>query len=139
MVNEIDNIPYSQRPWGTFGIKQIINTKQKLGLGIENDNKILSEELYKPIRKNYLRRKIIVNHIDEIFAANLVEMQKFSKINKGYRYLLTCIDIFSKYAFVIPLKDKKGITIKNSLQKIFKKENLNFYGQIMEKNFIIIK
>ena len=67
------------------------------------------------------------------------EMQKFSKINKGYRYLLTCIDIFSKFAFVIPLKDKKGITIKNALQKIFKKENLNFYGLIMEKNFIIIK
>ena len=41
-------------------------------------------------------------------------MQKFSKINKNYRYLLTCIDIFSKFVFVIPLKDKKGITIKNS-------------------------
>ena len=78
-----------------------------LGLGVENDNKILSEDLHKPKRKNYLRRKIIVNHLNEIFAADLVEMQKFSKINKEYRYLLTCIDIFSKYAFVIPLKDKK--------------------------------
>ena len=66
-------------------------------------------------------------------------MQKFSKINKGYRYLLTCIHIFSKFAFVIPLKDKKGISIKNALQKLLKKENLNFYGLIMEKNFIIIK
>ena len=46
-------------------------------------------------------------------------MQKFAKLNKGYRYLLTCIDIFSKFAWVIPLKDKKGITIKNALQKIF--------------------
>ena len=99
MVNEINDIPYSQRPWGTFGVKQIINTKQKLGLGVENDYKILSEELRKPKRKNYVRRKIIVNHIDEIFAADLVEMQKFSEINKGCRYLLTCIDIFSKYAF----------------------------------------
>ena len=43
-------------------------------------------------------------------------------MNKGYRYLLTCIDIFSKFAFVIPLKDKKGITIKNALQKIKKKK-----------------
>ena len=126
IVNEINDIPYNQRPWGTFGIKQIINTKQKLGMGVENDNKILSEELHKPKRKNYLRRKIIVNHIDEIFAADLVEMQKFSKINKGYRYLLPCIDIFSKYAFVIPLKDKKGITIKNSLQKIFSKRKPKF-------------
>ena len=54
--------------------------------------------------------KIIINHIDEIFAADLVEMQKFAKLNKGYRYLLTCIDIFSKYSWVIPLKDKKGFT-----------------------------
>ena len=112
MVKEIDNIPYKERPWGTYAIKEIINTKQKLGLGEENHNKILSEELHKSKRKNYPTRKIIVNHIDEIFAVDLVEMQKFAKLNKGYRYLLTCIDIFSKYNWVIPLKDKKGITIK---------------------------
>ena len=81
MVEEIDNIPFKEKPWVTFAMKQIINTKQKLGLGIEN-NKILSEELHKPKRKNYPRRKIIVNHIDEIFAAHLADMQKFAKINK---------------------------------------------------------
>ena len=89
-----------------------------MGLGVEN-NKILSEELHKPRRKKFPRRKIIVNHIDEIFAADLVELQKFAKLNKGYRYLLTCIDIFSKYSWVIPLKDKKGINVKNALEKIF--------------------
>ena len=114
-------------------------SKKTLRLGVENDNKILSDELHKPKRKNYIRRKIIVNHIDEIFAADLIEMQKFSKINRGYRYLLTFIDIFSKYAFVIPLKDKKGITIKILYKKFLIKENLNFYGLILEKNFIIIK
>ena len=126
MVKEIDNIPYKERPWGTFLIKQIIDEKQKLGLGIENHNEILSEELHKPKRKTYPRRKIIVSHIDEIFAADLVEMQKFTKLNKGYRYLLTCIDMFSKYSWVIPLKDKKGITIKNALQKIFKQRKCKF-------------
>ena len=126
MVKEIDNIPFKERPWGTFAIKQIINTKQKLGLGVENSNKILSEELHKPKRKNFPRRKIIVNHIDEIFAADLVEMQKFAKLNRGYRYLLTCIDIFSKYSWVIPLKDKKGINVKNALQKIFKERSPKF-------------
>ena len=78
MVKEIDDIPYKERPWGTFIIKQIIDEKQKLGLGVENHNKILSEELHKPKRKNYPRRRIIVNHIDEIFAVDLVEMQKFA-------------------------------------------------------------
>ena len=126
MVKEINNIPYNERPWSTYAIKQIINTKQKLGLGVENHDKILSEELHKAKRKNYPRRRIIVNHIDEIFAADLVEMQKFAKLNKGYRYLLTCINIFSKFAWVIPLKDKRGITIKNALEKIFKERKPKF-------------
>ena len=93
---------------------------------VENHNKILSEELHKAKRKNYPRRKIIVNHIDEIFAADLVEMQKFAKLNRGYRYFLTRIDIFSKHSWVIPLKDKKGINVKNAFQKIFKQRKCKF-------------
>ena len=121
-------------PWD-IAAYTAIKGKKTLGLGVENDTKILSEELHKPRRNNYLRRKIIVNHIDEIFAADLVEMQKFSKINKGYRYLFTCIDTFSKYAFAIPLKDKKGITIKNALQKIFNKRKLEFLWTDNGKEF----
>ena len=135
MVKEIDNIPFKEKPWGTFAIKQIINTKQKLGLGIDNSNKILTEELHKPKRKNFPRRKIIVNHIDEIFAADLVEMQKFAKLNKGYRYLLTCIDIFSNYSWVIPLKDKKGINVKNALEKIFKEKKCKYLWTDRGKEF----
>ena len=126
MIKAINELPYKDQQYGTFLVKNIIRSKRKLGLGVENHNKILSEELHKPKRKNYTRRKIVVNHIDEIFAADLVEMQKFAKLNKGYRYLLTCIDIFSKFAWVIPLKDKKGITIKNALQKIFKQRKCKF-------------
>ena len=124
MIKAINELPYNQQQYGTFLVKNIIKSKRKLGLGVHN--KILSEELHKSKRKNYPRRKIIVNHIDEIFAADLVEMQKFAKLNKGYRYLLTCIDIFSKFSWVIPLKDKKGITIKNALQKIFKQRKCKF-------------
>ena len=126
MIKAINELPYNQQQYGTFLVKNIIRSKRKLGLGVEDHNKILSEELHKSKRKNYPRRKIIVNHIDEIFAADLVEMQKFAKLNKGYRYLLTCIDIFSKYSWVIPLKDKRGITIKNALQKIFKQRKPKF-------------
>ena len=126
MIKAINELPYKDQQYGTFLVKNIIRSKRKLGLGVENHNKILSEELHKPKRKNYPRRKIIVNHINEIFAADLVEMQKFAKLNRGYRYLLTCIDIFSKYSWVIPLKDKKGITIKNALEKIFKQRKPKF-------------
>ena len=135
MIKAINELPYKDQQYGTFLVKNIIRSKRKLGLGVENHNKILSEELHKPKRKNYTRRKIIVNHIDEIFAADLVEMQKFSKLNKGYRYLLTCIDIFSKFSWVIPLKDKKGITIKNTLEKIFKERKPNFLWTDNGKEF----
>ena len=135
MIKAINELPYKDQQYGTFLVKNIIRSKRKLGLGVENHNKILSEELHKPKRKNFPRRKIIVNHIDEIFAADLVEMQKFAKLNKGYRYLLTCIDIFSKFAWVIPLKDKKGITIKNALEKIFNKRKPKFLWTDRGKEF----
>ena len=133
MIKSINELPYNQQQYGTFLVKNIIRSKRKLGLGVHN--KILSEELHKSKRKNYPRRKIIVNHIDEIFAADLIEMQKFVKLNKGYRYLLTCIDIFSKFAWVIPLKDKKGITIKNALEKIFNKRKTKFLWTDNGKEF----
>ena len=126
MIKAINELPYNQQQYGTFLVKNIIRSKRKLGLGVENHNKILSVELHKSKRKNYTRRKIIVNHIDEIFAVDLVEMQKFAKLNKGYRYLITCIDIFSKFAWVILLKDKRGITIKQALQRIFKQRKPKF-------------
>ena len=135
MIKAINELPYNQQQYGTFLVKNIIRSKRKLGLGVENHNKILSEELHKSKRKNYPRRKIIVNHINEIFAADLVEIQKFAKLNKGYRYLLTCIDIFSKFAWVIPLKDKKGITIKNALEKIFKQRKPKFLWTDNGKEF----
>ena len=50
-------------------------------------------------------------------------MQLLSKLNKGFRFLLCVIDIYSKYAWVIPFKDKKGVSIVNAFQKIFKKCN----------------
>ena len=135
MIKAINKLPYNQQQYGTFLVKNIIRSKRKLGFGVENHNKILSEELHKSKRKNYPRLKIIVNHIDEIFAADLVEMQKFAKLNKGYRYLLTCIDIFSKYSWVIPLKDKKGITIKNALEKIFNERKPKFLWTDNGKEF----
>ena len=56
--------------------------------------------------------------MDNIWSVNLADMQVISKVNnKGFRFLLCIIDIYSKYACVIPLKDKKGITITNAVQK----------------------
>ena len=55
--------------------------------------------------------------MDNIWGADLADMQLIRKFNKGISFLLCVIDIFSKFAWVIPLKDKNGITITNALQK----------------------
>ena len=58
-----------------------------------------------------------------IWSADLADMQLLSKFNKELRFLLCLIDIFSKYAWVIPLKDKKGVSIVNAFQKLLKESN----------------
>lgn len=59
-----------------------------------------------------------VYEIDDVWGADLVEMQEWSKHNKGYKYMLNVIDVFSKFAWSIPLKDKTGLTVLNALKSI---------------------
>ena len=79
-------------------------------------NKELAEELHKPNIRKFEKRKVHSPFIDNIWGADLAGIQLISKFNKGIRFSLCVIDIFSKYAWVIPLKDKKGITITNDLK-----------------------
>ena len=60
---------------------------------------------------------------DNIWGANLADMQLIGKFNKGVSFLLCLIDVSSKYTWVIPLKDKRGITITNAFQKILDESN----------------
>ena len=80
----------------------------------------LAHELYKPVTKNFSKRTVISNGIDKILAADLLEMQKFSKWNKGIKYLLMVIDVFSKYGWIKPLKDKKTESVSKAFDEIFK-------------------
>ena len=81
----------------------------------------LAEELHKPITKNFRKRRVISKGVDKIWTADLVEIQKFSKGNKGIKYLLMVIDIFSKYGWIKPLKDKKTESVSSAFDEIFKK------------------
>ena len=83
----------------------------------------LAEELCKPIIRKFKKEKVYSGFRDNIWGADLVDVQLISKFNKGYRFLLCVIDIFSKYAWVIFLKDKKGVSIANASQKILKDSN----------------
>ena len=81
---------------------------------------MLAEELHKPVKRKFRKRRVLVSGIDKIWAADLADMQALSKENEGYKFLLLVIDTFSKYGWIVPLKDKKGETIVNALKEIFK-------------------
>ena len=90
-------------------------------LATNKENVQLANELHKPIIKKFDKRKVYSSFKDNIWGVDLADMQLLSKSNKRLRFLLCVIDIFSKYTWVIPLKDKKGISIVNAFQIIFKK------------------
>ena len=93
------------------------------GSGIRNENisnRELAKELYKPVIRKFKKRKVHSPFIDNIWGSGLVDMQLISKFNKEFRLLLCLFYIYSRYACVVPLKDKKGITITNAFQKILK-------------------
>ena len=83
----------------------------------------LAEELYKSIIRNFKEVPVNSGFKDNIWGADLADMQLISKFNKRFRFLLWVIDIFSKYAWVVPLKDKKGVSIVDAFQKILDDSN----------------
>ena len=98
------------------GVKKLKDTKKL-------SSSILADELHKPVIKKFDKRKVYSQFKDSIWGVELADMQLLSRKNKGTKYLLCAIDLFSKYAFVIPLKDKKGISIVNAFNKIVKQSN----------------
>ena len=84
--------------------------KKSKGAGIKNEikeNQQLANELHKPILRKFKKRKVYSSFKDNIWGVDLANVQLISKYNKGIRYFLCAIDLFSKYAFVVPLKDKR--------------------------------
>ena len=81
---------------------------------------ILADELHKPVIKKFNKRKVYSQFKDNIWGVDLADMRSLSRKNKGIKYLLRPIDLYSKYAFVVLLKDKKGISIFNAFNKIIK-------------------
>ena len=76
---------------------------------INEPNYQLEIELHKPISRKFKKGKLYSSFINNIWGVSLADMQSLGKYNKGDKYLLSAIDLFSKYAWFVPLKDKKGL------------------------------
>ena len=119
------------------------NAKQS-SLERTGNNKVLAEELHKPVIKKVNKREAYSQFRDNIWGVDLADTQSLCKKNKGIKYILCAIDLFSKYAFVVPLEDKKGIGIVNAFNKIINQPNRKpnkiwvdqgseFYNRVFEK------
>ena len=95
--------------------------KKTMGSGVNNESSKLADELHKPIIRKFNERKVYSSFKDNIWGVDLADMQLLSKFNKGIKYLLCVIDLFSIYAFVVPLKYKRGVSIVNAFQSILDK------------------
>ena len=119
----LKNVYYTPKHASSYGginaIKRVVPKKYK-----KQVQPWLSQQdtytLHKPVRYKFRRRRIIVGGIDHQWQADLVDVSRLSKFNKGIKFLLTCIDVLSKYAWVVPLKNKTGQSLVDAFRRIFK-------------------
>ena len=103
-------------------VYKFFDKKSKGSIVTYEPNDQLANELHKPIIRKFKKRKVYSSLRDNIWGVDLADMQSLSKYNKGIKYLLCAIDLFCKYAWVIPIKDKKGTSIVNAFKKTISKE-----------------
>lgn len=91
-----------------------------MGVTKEQYLKQLRIELHKPVKKVFAKRKIMVLHKDEIWAMDLADMSGLATQNKGFKWILTVIDVLTRYAWAVPLKSKHANVVLEGFQQILK-------------------
>ena len=98
-------------------VQSIIELKHRLRLGIHWSNQ-LANELHQPMRRRFEKRTVFAKQVDDIWTADLVDMSPFSSSNKGYKYLLTVVDVSSKYGWIVSLKTKTDKEVAQAFRNL---------------------
>lgn len=110
---------------GPEKLYQAVKLDGKYKIGRQKIKQFLNNEdaysLYKPIRKTFPRSKVVVNTIDSMWDGDLADVSNIASHNDGYKFLLVLIDIFSRFLFIVPLKNKQNQTIIEGLKSVFQK------------------
>ena len=110
-----------QQPGSLGGVTRFAKAQ---GIAVKRAKRVLAHELgytlHKPARRRFPTLRVLVFGPDEQWAADLVDVQQLKKFNKGVNYLLTVVDVFSKYAWVVPIKQKTGLQVASALTDLFK-------------------
>ena len=95
--------------------KHFVVTKKQVKNTLESSDVFT---LHYPTRKSFQTNRVFVSGIDQLWQADLVDVHSLAKENKWFKYLLTVIDVFSKFAWVVPLKTKDSLSVTNAFKKI---------------------
>ena len=85
---------------------------------MEKQQQLLAKEVFSPQITKFRRERIKPLYKDETWSADLIDKSSISKYNNNYKFILTVIDMFTKYAWTIPLKNKSGLSITNGFKTI---------------------
>ena len=96
-------------------VRSIIDLKNRLGMGVWGNQ--LANEFHKPVRRRFDKRSVFAKQVGDIWVADLVDMSPFFRSNKGYKYLLTVIDVYSKYGWIVSSKNKE---VAQAFRKLFR-------------------
>lgn len=112
---------YNPKQPGAYGGVEALKRATKLKRSVVK-NWLSTQDTYtlhKPVRHQFERRRVIVGGIDHQWQADLIDVKNLKKDNDGFVFLLTCVDVLSKYAWVVPLKNKTGNSLVEAFQRIF--------------------
>lgn len=125
---QLANIYYTTHDPASYGgVARLYARARELGIPVDKNRvrQFLTEQvtyqLHKPARKKFAHNQTIVGHRDDQWQADLAVMDKLAHENKGYRYILTCIDVLSRYAWAVPVKTKGAKDMLTAMKLLFEK------------------
>lgn len=128
IVKQLNNLYYAAGDPGSYGgAERLFKRAQELGIPVtrETVNNYLKDQLayslHKPARRKFVRNHTYVANIDQQWQADLADMQALASENNGYHYILTCIDILSRFAWTVPVKSKSSKDMLVAIKRLFQK------------------
>jgi transposase InsO family protein len=124
----MNNIYYDPSKPGSFG--GVSNLSRNVHLPEKDVKEWMTAQdtytLHKPARVNFRRRRTITKGVNDLFQMDLVDLSSLARYNDNYRYILTCIDALSKFAFAVPLRNKSGKVVKEAMASIISVRKPNY-------------
>jgi len=123
---QLSNLYYAAGDPASFGgAERLFNRAKDLGIPVKKERvrQFLADQvtyqLHKPVRHKFVRNQTVVSSMDEQWQADLADMSRIAKDNGGHHFILTCIDVLSRYAYAVPVKSKSAPDMLAAMHKLF--------------------